>query len=148
MDDRGDERRLAPSGERLLPRRHLVEDQPEREDVRARVRFVPLELLGRHVLESAEERALRRQVLPRLRRQHREARDERLRLRHGELCQPEVDELDAGLSDHHVAGLQIPVDDPLPVRFLQRVGDLDAVAKHLLERERPFREPFGQRLSF
>ena len=52
------------------------------------------------------------------------------------LRQPEVEELHARLRQHHVAGLQVPVHDPLPVRFVQRVGDLDAVAQRLLQRQR------------
>ena len=36
--------------------------------------------------------------------------------------------------------------DPLPVRLVQRVGDLDPEPKSLLERERTFREPVRERL--
>ena len=53
--DRADQRRLALARERLLPRRHLVQHRAEGEDVRARVRLPALELLGRHVLERAED---------------------------------------------------------------------------------------------
>ena len=35
-----------------------------------------------------------------------------------------------------LAGLQVAVHDALPVRLVQRVGDLDAVAQRLLERQR------------
>ena len=46
--------------------RHLVQDGPEGEDVGAGVRFLPLELLGRHVLERAEDRSvLRSEAWPR-----------------------------------------------------------------------------------
>ena len=57
-----------------------------------------------------------------LRRQRRQARLRR-RGRH-RLREAEVEQLHARLRDHHVAGLQIPVHDPLPVRLVQRVGDL------------------------
>jgi hypothetical protein len=106
------------------------------------------ELLGRHVLEGAEDGAFGRQVLSGLSRKDREARQNTPRLRGRQLRETEVDELDARLRDHHVAGLEIPMDDPLPVRLLQRVGDLETEAQHLLERERPFREALGQRLPF
>ena len=69
--DRGDEGRLRGAGEGLLARRHLVEHGAEGEDVGARVGVLALELLGRHVLERAEDRAFLREVG--LRRQRREA---------------------------------------------------------------------------
>ena len=51
---------LAPANA-FLPGRHLVEHGAEREDVGARVGLLALELLGRHVLERPEDRALLRQ---------------------------------------------------------------------------------------
>ena len=44
------------AGERFLAGRHLVEHRAEREDVRPRVARLALELLGRHVLDGAEDR--------------------------------------------------------------------------------------------
>jgi hypothetical protein len=58
--DRGDERRLRFSGERALARRHLVEHAAERPDVGALVGLLPLELLGGHELERADDGALPR----------------------------------------------------------------------------------------
>ena len=81
---------------------------------------LPFELLRRHVLERPEDRALLRQtLLRRKRRQALLARGGRHRLR-----QAEVQQLHARLRQHHVAGLQVPMHDPLPVRLVQRVGDL------------------------
>ena len=98
----------------------------EREDVGARVGVLALELLRRHVLEGARgscpapsagspcavgsdvEAAGRRPPA-------------RIALR-----QPEVEQLHARLRQHHVARLQIAVHDALPVRLVERVGDLDA----------------------
>ena len=40
------------------------------------------------------------------------------------------------------------MDDALPVRVVERVGDLDAEAQRLVERQRPLREPLGERLAF
>ena len=48
---------LPPSNARS-PVRHLVEDGAEREDIGARVERPALELLGRHVLQRADDRAL------------------------------------------------------------------------------------------
>ena len=59
VHDRADQARLALALERLLPGHHLVDDGAEREDVRARVSVFPFELLGCHVLQRAENRALR-----------------------------------------------------------------------------------------
>ena len=39
------------------------------------------------------------------------------------------------------------MDDPLPVRLVQSVGDLHAVPQRLFERQRPLREPIQQRLA-
>ena len=46
------------------------------------------------------------------------------------------------------AGLQIPVDDAVPVCRLKRVRDLDAEAEYLRERQRPAFDTRGQRLAF
>ena len=136
--DRGDQRRLALSRERLLPGRRLVEEEAEGEDVRAAVGLLALQLLGRHVLEGPEDRAFGRQVLSRLGGKDGETGKNTPRLRGCEFRQPEVDELHARLRDHHVARLQVPMHDPLPVGFLQRVGDLDPVTEDLLRGSGPF----------
>ena len=39
------------------------------------------------------------------------------------------------------------MDDPLPVRLVQRVGDLDAVSQRRLERQRTLRQPIRERLA-
>ncbi len=122
---------LAPENA-FLPGRHLVEHRAEGEDVGARVGLLALELLGRHVLERPEDRAFLRQAL--LRRERRQAA--RVSRRRHRLGQAEVEQLDARLRQHHVAGLQVAVDDAAPVRLVQRVGDLGADPKRLLERQR------------
>ena len=52
------------------------------------------------------------------------------------LRQPEVEQLGAGLGEHDVAGLEVAVDDAVPVRAVERVGDLHAVPQHLLDGQR------------
>ena len=42
------------------------------------------------------------------------------------LGQPEVEQPRAALGQHDVAGLQVPVHDALPVRVIERGGDLAA----------------------
>ena len=40
------------------------------------------------------------------------------------------------------------MNDPLPVGLVQRIGDLDAEAQRLRERQRALAEPVRQRLAF
>ena len=104
--------------ERALARGHLVEDRAERELVGPEVERLAAGLLRRHVADRAEHRA----GLRRLR--GREVRG-LLRLRLQELREAEVEDLDGPvLRDHHVLGLQVPVDDPGRVRLGEAVGHL------------------------
>ncbi len=142
--DRRDQRGLRRAGESLAPRRHLEENGAQSEDVRPRVRFPALQLFGRHVLERPEDRALARQLGLRGQRGESAVRaGGRHRLR-----EAEVEQLHAGLRQHDVAGLQVAVDDPLAVRLVERVGDLRAVAQHLLGRQRALRQARRERLAF
>ena len=120
--DRRDQRSLARSRKRLLSRRHLVERRAQSEDVRPRIRVLAFELLRRHVLERPEDRPFLSQRG--LRRQFRQAPLGRRRLEG--LRQAEVEQLHARLRQHHVARLQVPVHDPLPVRLVERVRHLAA----------------------
>ena len=86
--------------------RHLVEDDPQREDVRTVIDRVPLNLFRRHVGKRAHHAALAGQGLG--------LHEGSARLTHfrAELGQPEVEHLDpAVFSDHHVRRLEIPMDD-------------------------------------
>ena len=49
--------------------------------------------------------------------------------------------------DEDVGGLEVAVDDPLRVRRLERVRDLDAELEQLADLERPPADPLGQRLA-
>ena len=57
LEDRPDDARLAAALEGAPAGHHLVEHGAEREDVAARIDVAPLELLGRHVEQRAEDRA-------------------------------------------------------------------------------------------
>ena len=142
-EDRRDQARLRLAFERPLRRRHLVEQRSEREDIRARVGLDSLELLGGHVLESPQDCPFLRQR-PGLRRHSRQPLDRGYvgtRAR-----EAEIEQLGAGLREHDVSRLEIPVDDSLPVRAAQRIGDLSAVSYDLFHGERTFQQPIGQRL--
>jgi hypothetical protein len=58
----GDQAGLPLALERAATRAHLVQDRAERKDVGARVGVEALQLLGRHVLQRADDAAVRRQV--------------------------------------------------------------------------------------
>ena len=62
--------------------------------------------------------------------------------------QTEIEQLRAGLRQHDVAGLQIAVRYAFSVRLVQRIGNLDRVLQHLLQRQRTFHEPLRERLAF
>ena len=127
-ENRGDQAGLALPVERPLSRGHLVQHSAEGEDVGTRIDLSVFDLLGRHVLERADDRSFlgQRFVMG-------GAVD--LEYRRG-LGQPEIEELRSRLGDHDVARLQIAVDDPRAMGFVESVGDLHAVAHDLLQRQR------------
>jgi hypothetical protein len=47
-------------------------------------------------------------------------------------CQSEIEQLRSRLRDHHVSRLQIAMNDPLSVHFVEGVADLDSVAKNVV----------------
>ena len=117
--DRRDELGRGVAVERPLPRRHLEEDDAEREDVRAQVERPPLHLLGRHVRHGAHDDAFLRLHLGR--QPGAVGGGGRGRFHLG---QTEVEHLDPPAAAHHDVGrLQIPVDDALLVRRPERVGE-------------------------
>ena len=60
---------------------------------------------------------------------------------------PEVEKFRAGLREHDVPGFQIPVHDTLSMRFIERVGHLNAVLQGLVERKRAFAQSIREGLS-
>ncbi len=127
---------------------HLVEHRAEREEVRARVGRQPARLLGRHVVDRAEDGPGRRQI--------RRSRGRRGRSRLAdrrawalELRQAEIEELHlAARRHHHVHRLQVAVDDAFRVRRLERVGHLDPEIEELPDFHRLPREPRRERFAF
>ena len=103
---------------------HLVEHRAEREDVGARIGLLALELLGRHVLQRAEDRALRGQIGGVVVGSIDEtAAPRRLAPR---LRQPEVEQLGARPSvSMMLPGLRSRWTMPGAVRLVERIGDLD-----------------------
>ncbi len=54
------------------------------------------------------------------------------------LCKSEIEQLRSSLGDHDVRRFHVPIRDPIPVRLVQRVGDLACITERLIERQRPF----------
>ena len=120
--------------ERLLARRELVEQDPQRIEVAARIAAVVLQLLGRHV--------------------RRRARGEVLLLAEkiGVVRVPRETEVEqhglAGRSEHDVFRLEVEMDDVLRVHALDRVGELGADPGDLVGRQRSLHDDAGERRAF
>ena len=63
----------------------------------------------------------------------------------GHLGQAEVEQLGAGLREHHVGRLQVPMHDPGAMREGQALGDLDRAGDRLRRWHRSVRQPRRQR---
>ncbi len=107
---------LAP--ERTLSRRHLVENDAEGEDIRARIEGLPLRLLRRHVGDRSHNPPF---LGSRLRRKLAHPADHRTRL---QLRQAEVQNLEPSLvAQHEIVGLQVSMKNPLLVGGGDRIGE-------------------------
>ena len=145
--DRGDQGRTRGPGKGSRSRRHLVERRPQREDVGAAVRLFSFHLFRRHVGEGSEDRAFLCEIPALPGHRWRVGKFRCMPRRRHRLREAEVEQLDPLLRQHHVGGLQISMNDPLPMRLVQGIRDLDAVAQRLLERQRASRESIGQGLA-
>jgi hypothetical protein len=136
--------------ERAVPRQHLVEDCAERPDVRAPVRGLSARLLGTHVRGRTQDHSRLGHRRSGDGRRHRRAASRGARpLRIERLGQTEVENLDRAVgADLDVGGLQIPVDDPVLVRGLERLGDLPRRRQRLVHRQGTLAETVGERGPF
>ncbi len=115
-----------------FPGEHFIKDYAERPDVRPVIHLLPPGLLGRHVAHRPHGR-------PFLSDQG-GSRDP---------GQPEVHDLGLALRrDHDVGALDVPVDDPFDVGFLEPFGDLSRDLQGLFELERARVDPLPQALAF
>ena len=140
--DRRDRVGRRVAAERALPREHLVEDRPEREDVGPAVGGLAAHLLRRHVAHRAEDDAGLR------------AGDRaQVRLPTGlvvdlQLRESEVEDLDAPVSgEEQVFGLEIAMDDPFFVRRREPARDLHRVVERLADRNGAGGQALAQRLA-
>src|SRR5690606_14107794 len=118
----------------------LEQRRAEREDVATLVGVPPLQLLGRHVAQRAEDDLGRE---PRV-------GGPRLPERAGgmPLRDAEVEQLRAARRQHDVRGLEITVNDADAVGRRERADDLAGVAKRLVEGQWPATQALRQRLAF
>ena len=125
VQDRGHRVRGRVLLERPPARQQLVEDRPEREDVRAVIDGVAPHLLGGHVARRSHDGA----GLGEIRDRHPAVSSGR---HAGALGQAEVEDLDVVIrQDEHVVGFQVPMDDALLVRRGDPLGDLERIAEGL-----------------
>ncbi len=140
QDRRDDVGRGVPL-ERTRPGEQLIEDDAEREDVRAVVGRAALHLLGRHVGHRADDQALLGDRLGR------QLALVDLRFDGAQLGEAEVEHLHPPVVvDHHVGGLEVAVGDPLVVRRGERVGKRRRDGEELSQRHAPGRDPLGELL--
>ena len=140
---RGEDRQVRVALERPLAARHLVEQDAEREDVGAVVDRQPLRLLGRHVRDGPDDPPV---LGDRLRLAGRAVALRRLVV--AQLREAEVEHLDPAVGrEHHVLGLEVAVQDPLPVGRRDRVRERDREGQEALEREPVLRDGLGERRS-
>ena len=125
--------------EGALARRHLVEDRAHRELVGAVVERAAAGLLRRHVPDGPHHRAGLRGLRGR-------GVGDLVRLLLEELGEAEVEDLEGPvLRDHHVFGLEVPVDDPGRVRLGEAVRELVAQVEQPPRRQGSGAEDLAQR---
>ena len=64
------------------------------------------------------------------------------------LCKAEVEQCRARLCEHDVAGLDIAMDDALPMGLIEGIGDFDGVLNGLFDRKGSFLQAHFERLAF
>jgi len=115
----------------VLSRQHLVQKNPERENVAPRVHGIARGLLRRHPTDGAYCHALSSQR-GLVRRDRRCLRVQKRRL--DQLRQPEIQDLDAVGCDHDVCRFEVTVHDSGSMRARQGVRNVDRQAEGFGER--------------
>ena len=121
-----------------------MQDHPQREDIGPVVQRFALQLLGGHVGHGAHHDAVTGVKVGR----HLGVQG-LLRLRRRDLGQAEIQDLDAAVRrDHHVAGLEIAVDDALVVGGGEGLGQRRADLDDPLDRHPTLGDEAVKRLTF
>jgi hypothetical protein len=122
---------------------HLVEDDPEREEVGALIARLAAHLFGRHIADRAHHRSRIGHA------RHADGGVATRRRRNLAPGETKVENLAPLVAcDEQVLGLEISVEDPAIVRRRQAAGELDGVVDDLPQRQRTLVEPLAQRLPF
>ena len=132
------------AGKRQRARRHLVDHDAEGKEIRPLVGLVSPGLFRRHVGHRAEHDPGRRPVGVGDLGGHRGIGGLGLE---AVSCQTEVEQPGTALGQRDVGGFEVAVDDPLPVRGVEGIGDLDGNPDRLVDGQRALREPLGQRVA-
>jgi hypothetical protein len=132
---------MTVTGERPLPRDDFIQHGTKRKYVGARIATFLFQLLGCKVRERSQHRHRTHGKRPGRRVGH------LWRGRRQLSCQAEVEQFDPGFREHHVARLQVAMDDSLTMCALERLGDLNSAGECLIERNLLTREPGGERLA-
>ncbi len=102
------------------PGGHLIENDSHGEQIGSLVHRLAVELLRRHVGRSTHQHPFACQSRPR---RHLGQLAVLARRGRSQLCQAEIEDLDASvLGHHHVGGFQIAMDDAFVVRHREGVG--------------------------
>src|SRR5262249_6735792 len=132
------------AGERAASRQHLEEGGAEGEDVGAAVDRLAADLFRRHVARGADEELRTRSAAAR----DRVAREAGGAGRLLDARDAEVEDLRPALvRQEDVVGLDVAVDDALPVRRGEALGDLTRDLDGLFGMERAAAQPLGERLA-
>ena len=136
-DDRGDEARPRRSLERAPPRRHLVEQRAEREDVGPRVGLAALRAARAPCTGTSRGSSLPAVSGCRLRRHLGHAALERRAQRRPTCARPKSSSFAPVFVSITLPGLRSRWTIPCLCARVERVGDLRCRSEHLVERQRP-----------
>jgi len=143
FENGGGDGELALACKGALSGERFVEDGAKRENVAAAVELLALDLLGRHVLESADDGAF----FCNGRRGRGVGEGDGGDGRGDGLGKAKVEKLGAGLGEHDVAGFEIAMNDAGAVGLVESVGDFRADLENLIGRKRAFGNALRERFA-
>src|SRR5205814_8951469 len=124
------------AGERLAPRRHLIQDGAKGKKIGTRIQVLAARLLGRHVGDRSYRAAGTGEMSAVYReRRQRRTRSGSARRQCRNFRQAEVENLRlSSLGHKKIGGFEIPVDDSRGMRDVERIGNLRRKIEQVIER--------------